>query len=62
MIKFLVTVLTISSLFLSTKLWECNRCHQQYQGNNPPRTVKCPATNNKQNHWWILKRTDNVSE
>gem|GEM_PF-1087289 len=36
-------------------LWECNRCHQQYQGNTPPPFVKCPATDNKQNHWWIKK-------
>jgi hypothetical protein len=37
-------------------LWECNRCHQQYQGNNPPYFTKCPATNNTQTHWWIRKR------
>ena len=40
----------------ATKLWECNRCHQQYQGNSPPAFVKCPATDNKQTHWWIEKR------
>ncbi|NBW96642.1 MAG: hypothetical protein EBR28_07885 [Planctomycetia bacterium] len=39
----------------ATKLWECNRCHQQYQGDNPPRFTKCPATDNKQTHWWIQK-------
>ena len=36
-------------------LWECNWCHQQYQGDNPPRFVKCPAKDMKQNHWWIKK-------
>ena len=36
-------------------LWECNFCHQQYQGDNPPRFVKCPAKDMKQTHWWIKK-------
>lgn len=40
----------------AAKLWECNHCHQQYQGDNPPRFAKCPAKDNKQNHWWIEKR------
>lgn len=40
----------------AAKLWECNYCHQQYQGDNPPRFVKCSAKDNKQNHWWIQKR------
>jgi hypothetical protein len=39
----------------AAKLWECNFCHQQYQGDNPPRFVKCPAKDMKQNHWWIQK-------
>ena len=39
----------------SAKLWECNYCHQQYQGDSPPRFVKCPAKDMKQNHWWIKK-------
>lgn len=39
----------------AAKLWECNWCHQQYQGDNPPRFVKCPAKDMKQNHWWIQK-------
>ena len=39
----------------AVKLWECNFCHQQYQGDNPPRFVKCPAKDMKQNHWWIQK-------
>lgn len=43
-----------SSLF-STSLWECNYCHQQYQGNQPPAFAKCPAKEMKQNHWWIKK-------
>jgi len=36
--------------------WECNWCHQQYQGDRPPPFVKCPAKDMKQNHWWIQKR------
>ena len=36
-------------------LWECNWCHQQYQGNQPPAFAKCPAKDMKQNHWWIKK-------
>jgi hypothetical protein len=39
----------------AAKFWECNWCHQQYQGDNPPRFVKCPAKDMKQNHWWIQK-------
>ena len=37
------------------KLWECNWCHQQYQGDRPPPFTKCPAKDMKQNHWWIQK-------
>jgi hypothetical protein len=36
-------------------LWECNWCHQQYQGNQPPAFAKCPAKEMKQNHFWIKK-------
>jgi hypothetical protein len=36
-------------------LWECNWCHQQYQGDNPPRFTKCPAKDMKQTHFWIKK-------
>jgi len=36
-------------------LWECNWCHQQYQGTSPPAFAKCPAKEMKQNHWWIKK-------
>jgi len=36
-------------------LWECNWCHQQYQGDRPPAFAKCPAKEMKQNHWWIKK-------
>ena len=39
----------------AAKLWECNYCHQQYQGDNPPRFAKCPEKDNKQNHFWIQK-------
>ena len=37
------------------KLWECNWCHQQYQGDRPPAFAKCPAKDMKQNHWWVQK-------
>jgi len=57
-----ITCLTAAAVVCSaalaraaTKLWECNRCHQQYQGSSPPAFVKCPATDNKQNHWWVQK-------
>jgi hypothetical protein len=40
----------------ATKLWECNWCHQQYQGDRPPAFAKCPAKDMKQTHWWIEKR------
>jgi len=39
-------------------LWECNFCHQQYQGESMPaalRFAKCPAKEMKQNHFWIKK-------
>lgn len=39
-------------------LWECNWCHQQYQGETLPaslRFTKCPAKDLKQNHFWIKK-------
>ena len=39
-------------------LWECNFCHQQYQGDSLPaslRFTKCPAKEMKQNHFWIKK-------
>ena len=39
-------------------LWECNFCHQQYQGDSLPaalRFAKCPAKDLKQNHFWIKK-------
>ena len=42
-------------LHAATHLWECNYCHQQYQGNQPPAFAKCPAKEMKQNHWWIKK-------
>lgn len=55
MIKFFTIIALIGTMFLASKLWECNRCHQQYTGDNPPPFVKCPSTNFKQNHWWIRK-------
>lgn len=51
-----LTVLSFFVVYASVSLWECNRCHQQYQGNSPPYFVKCPATNNTTNHWWIKKK------
>jgi hypothetical protein len=39
-------------------LWECNWCHQQYQGDSLPaalRFAKCPAKELKQNHFWSKK-------
>jgi hypothetical protein len=39
-------------------LWECNFCHQQYQGDSLPaalRFAKCPAKDMKQGHFWIKK-------
>ena len=39
-------------------LWECNFCHQQYQGESLPaglRFAKCPAKDMKQNHFWSKK-------
>lgn len=46
---------TAGVLHAATSLWECNYCHQQYQGNQPPPFAKCPAKEMKQNHWWIKK-------
>jgi hypothetical protein len=52
----LTAVATFTGLVLAaTHLWECNYCHQQYQGNQPPAFAKCPAKDMKQNHWWIKK-------
>jgi hypothetical protein len=42
-------------VFAAPSLWECNHCHQQYQGDQPPRSAKCPAKEMKQTHWWIKK-------
>ena len=44
-----------AGLALADGLWECNYCHQQYQGKSPPAFAKCPAKDMKQNHWWIKK-------
>ena len=62
MIKLITCIVLLSSMIIVKDLWECNRCHQQFIGKNPPRSVKCPATDNKKTHWWILKKTDKVSE
>lgn len=44
------------ALAAPTRLWECNNCHQQYQGNAPPPAIgKCPAKGG--NHWWIPKKS-----
>lgn len=60
MIKYLVIFAVILcgsvSAFDTKTLWECNYCRQQYIGTNPPRFVKCPASDNKNTHWWIQKR------
>ena len=51
-----VTVACFTGIALAAEhLWECNHCHQQYQGNSPPAFAKCPAKDMKQNHWWIKK-------
>ena len=51
----LATVALAGLALAAPKLWECNRCHQQYQGDSPPRFVKCPSGDGKQTHWWIQK-------
>jgi hypothetical protein len=43
------------ALPVSKKLWECNHCRQQYQGDFPPAFAKCPGKDNKENHWWVQK-------
>jgi hypothetical protein len=53
--KLLAFILLATSLFTASVLWECNYCHQQYIGNSPPPFIKCPAKDNKINHWWIRK-------
>lgn len=58
MIKMILvlSLMLCSITFVQNKsLWECNYCHQQYFGDAPPRFVKCPARDNKVNHWWIRK-------
>lgn len=53
--KIISLLLLITSLFAVSALWECNYCHQQYIGDSPPHFIKCPAKDNKVNHWWIRK-------
>jgi hypothetical protein len=54
-----VTALTVACFagiaLAAPSLFECNWCHQQYQGDRPPPFAKCPAKDMKQNHWWIKK-------
>lgn len=52
---FLFLCIFCSTVIAAPRLWECNRCKQQYQGDRPPAFVKCPATNNTKDHWWIPK-------
>lgn len=54
MIK-IILALIVTAVLMSTTIWECNYCRQQYIGNSPPYFVKCPARNNQTNHWWIRK-------
>lgn len=59
MIKFIsISLILCAGVCLAQQalLWECHYCHQQYIGKNPPRFVKCPATDNKQNHWWLIQK------
>ena len=61
---FIVSAVALSvvsyagAVFAASKLWECNFCHQQYQGDMLPsqlRFAKCSAKDMKQNHFWIQK-------
>lgn len=62
---FVITALTAAGVagcaglaLAAPSLWECNFCHQQYQGDSLPaalRFAKCPAKELKQNHFWIKK-------
>ena len=56
-VMVLVVSLMVGTLMAATMptMWECNYCHQQYVGDQPPRFVKCPAKDMKQGHWWIKK-------
>ena len=54
----LACVACYASLAIAAGLWECNWCHQQYQGDSVPaalRFAKCPAKEMKQNHFWTKK-------
>jgi hypothetical protein len=62
---FAITALTAAGVagyaglaLAAPSLWECNFCHQQYQGDSLPaalRFAKCPAKDMKQGHFWIKK-------
>lgn len=55
-LAFIAVAVLAGVALAASKLWECNWCHQQYQGERPPAFAKCPAKDMKQNHWWIQKR------
>ena len=55
-VAFASTITMAGLAVAAMRLWECNYCHQQYQGERPPAFAKCPAKDMKQNHWWIQKR------
>ena len=44
-----------ATAYAKDKYYECNRCHQQFFGGNPPRNVVCPSGDGKQKHWWVPK-------
>lgn len=51
----LSTIALARTVLAANHLYECNHCHQQWQGaSSPPPFVKCPAKPG-QNHWWIKK-------
>lgn len=54
MIK-IILALIVGAILVSTTIWECNYCRQQYIGNSPPPFAKCPSKDFKSNHWWICK-------
>jgi hypothetical protein len=51
----IVSCFIASSVYAAPRLWECHRCKQQYMGDRPPSFIKCPATNNTRDHWWIQR-------
>lgn len=53
-----VVVLGGAGLALAARnsLYECDYCHQQYQGSSTPPRGKCPAKDLKEGHSWTWKR------